>query len=359
MVVIEGCSVDIDHAVNSLRRLGASRVLVQSPLGLRKIAARVGQILAEKGFDVAFSSSNCWGGCDIAYHEAAAMGADALIHLGHTPFLKKDRTQTIYLECRYAEDGALKSLVPEITETVKGFASVGVGSSVQWLDCLKVVVEELRRVGLKVLTAKPSMHAVETAQVLGCDVSALKTLENSVETYLVVGSVFHALGIALLTSKPCFAADPHTQKVKNLWEMRERILRQRHYNIERFKKCQNVAVLVSVKPGQKKLGLARRINSMLKNYGKNSCILAADEITPSTILENTFEAFVNTACPRLSIEDQSQFSKPVILPAEAMVAMNALSWEEVVDEGLLMYPWGWTGGQAADKFWRPLRMVTT
>ncbi|MEM4281084.1 MAG: diphthamide biosynthesis enzyme Dph2 [Candidatus Caldarchaeum sp.] len=359
MTVIEGCSVDLQHAVESLKEIGACRVLVQSPLGFRKIAVKVGEMLEKEGFDVTLSSSNCWGGCDVAYYEAFASDIDAIIHLGHSRFLRRDTRPTIYLECRYVDDRPLRSLIPQIAEALKGSGTVGLGSSVQWLDHLNVVADELKKTGLEILTAEPSMYAVETAQVLGCDVSALKKLENDVDAFLVVGSVFHGLGISLLTKKPSYAADPHTQKVKNLWEMRERILKQRYYNIERFKKCDNVAVLVSVKPGQKRLGMARKINRMLKSFGKNSFILVTDEITVNTVMENRFDGFVNTACPRLSIEDQSQFSKPVLLPAEAMISLGVLKWEEVVDMGFLMYPWGWTGQDMDRKFWKPLREVVT
>jgi len=351
---ISGYVVDVDYALTRLRESRASRVLVQTPLGLRGVAMRVCEKLAGEGFEVFISSSNCWGACDVAYGEAAETGADAILHLGHSRFLTRDRAPTIYLECRYRDDRPLTALAEKIIEAVGMFPRVGLGASVQWISHLDTIKGVLESRGVEVLMEKPDMYAVHRAQVLGCDVSALKTVENRVDAYLVVGSVFHGLGIALLSEKPAFAADPHNQSVKALGEYRERILRQRYASIQAFRKAEDIGVVVSLKPGQKRMGLALRLNKLLRKHGKNSFIVTADEITPTAWDEHRFDAYVNTACPRLSIEDQPRFSKPLLLPAETLVALGLLDWFEMLSNGLLMYPWGWAGG-SGEFFWKHLR----
>jgi len=39
---------------------------------------------------------------------------------------------------------------------------------------------------------------------------------------------------------------------------------------------------------------------------------------------------VNTACPRLSIEDQERLRKPILLPMEVAVALSKASWGEII-----------------------------
>nr|BAJ49242.1 diphthamide synthase subunit DPH2 [Candidatus Caldarchaeum subterraneum] len=357
MQIINNYRVEIEEAVEQLRRMNVSRVLVQSPLGLRGVAASVAEQLKSNKFEVLMSSSNCWGGCDIAYTEASGLDVDAIIHLGHSRFLRHDKLPTIYLECRYADPSPVYDLMDRIAAELTGYKKVGVGASVQWLDYLSFVKESLARRGVDAVTAMPDMYSVYESQVLGCDVSALKKLEKNVDCFLVLGSVFHGLGIAVSGSKPVYAADPHTQRVENLDKMRERILRQRYAQIIRFRESSTVGVLVSIKPGQKRLGLAKKLNNMLNQHGKNSTIVSADEITSATILENGFEAFVNTACPRLSIEDQSRFTKPVLLPVEALVAVGLMEWETVVEHGFLMYPWGWHDRKVGERFWRGVSLL--
>ena len=357
MQIINNYRIELEEAVEKLREINASKLLVQSPLGLRAVAALVAEQLKKRGYDVILSSSNCWGGCDIAHTEAKHLNVEAIIHLGHSRFINQEQVPTIYLECRYADPSPVYALLEKVAEALKGFSKVGIGASVQWLDYVPLVKENLEHVGVKAFTAKPDMFSQYDSQVLGCDVSALKRLEEKVDSFIVLGSVFHALGMAVSTRKPVYAADPHTQTVKNLDKMRENILRQRYAQITRFRQSNSIGVLVSIKPGQKRLGLAKRINQILNTHGKNSTIVSADEITPSTILENRFEAFVNTACPRLSIEDQAQFAKPVLLPVETLVGLDLIDWSEVVEHGFLMYPWGWHNQEVGERFWRKMRLA--
>jgi len=43
---------------------------------------------------------------------------------------------------------------------------------------------------------------------------------------------------------------------------------------------------------------------------------------------------VNTACPRISLEEPQKFSKPVLTVNEYMVAVGEGSWENLLKKGL-------------------------
>ena len=47
------------------------------------------------------------------------------------------------------------------------------------------------------------------------------------------------------------------------------------------------------------------------------------------------QAFIETACPRISIEDYSRFSKPVINYREALVVINDLTFEQLFEQGIV------------------------
>ena len=64
-------------------------------------------------------------------------------------------------------------------------------------------------------------------------------------------------------------------------------------------------------------------------------MLAVKEIIPETLLEfPSIDAYVNTACPRISLEAPEKFSKPVLTTNEFMVAMGEASWENMLKKGL-------------------------
>jgi hypothetical protein len=45
----------------------------------------------------------------------------------------------------------------------------------------------------------------------------------------------------------------------------------------------------------------------------------------------------------------------MLLPAESLVALGLLDWAEMLERGLLMYPWGWSDN-SGEVFWKQLRV---
>ena len=59
------------------------------------------------------------------------------------------------------------------------------------------------------------------------------------------------------------------------------------------------------------------------------------EVLPETLIEfPTVDAYVNTACPRISLESASKFSKPVLTVNEFRVVNGEFSWETLLKKGL-------------------------
>jgi len=349
-----GYIVDMEWLMGELEASGSVNILIQSPPGLRDVARRISNVLSDRGFKTVLSSSRCWGGCDIAYKEAETLGVDTIIHIGHTAFMRRDRIRTIYLECRYEDPRPVEDLLPALLRELTGFRRVGLAASIQWIGHIPLIVRRLEEAGIKAVTSKPSMFSQYMGQVLGCDYSSLMTLKDDVEVFLVVGSIFHGLGAALLSDRRTVAVDPFSQTVKDLAMMREQMLRQRFAWINAFSKCRRVGVVGSVKPGQARFGLASMLQRTLRSNGVDADIISADEVDTDLLEEYGFDGFVNTACPRLSIEDQARFTKPLLLPMETLVALGLVEWDYVLEHGLLMYPWGWSPREG-EAFWKIIR----
>ena len=63
--------------------------------------------------------------------------------------------------------------------------------------------------------------------------------------------------------------------------------------------------------------LALRMKRMLANHGKKGYLLALEHVGPELIDFYPVDAFVNTACPRIAIDDAVKYRKPLITPFEA------------------------------------------
>jgi 2-(3-amino-3-carboxypropyl)histidine synthase len=71
----------------------------------------------------------------------------------------------------------------------------------------------------------------------------------------------------------------------------------------------------------------------LESKGRECALLALREIDP-VVLENfsDIEGFVNTGCPRIALDDQERFRRPVLNPEEVMIALGTKRWEEYAKE---------------------------
>ncbi len=329
-MLIDGYVIEVEKAREWVKRNRLRRILIQSPPGLWRQARELAEELSQDLDEVLLYGGSCWGGCDLAIHSAKLVKADGIIHLGHARFLRSEPLPTLYLECRRADPKPILKLLEEGVDRLRGYRRIGLGMTVQWLDHLGLIHGKLRELGLEVFTEAPEPPLEYEGQILGCSYTPLLKLSNLVDCYLIIGSRFHGLGLALQTSKPVYSLDPELQKFYDSRLEAEKILRIRYAYIEEFRSVREAGVLVSIKPGQYRLGLASRVRSLLRRAGKYAEVLIMDDIVIDRLRDSGFEGFVNTACPRLSIEDQMMFEKPILLPAEAMIAVGERSWEEVV-----------------------------
>ena len=147
--------------------------------------------------------------------------------------------------------------------------------------------------------------------------------------------MFHALGIALSTSKPTFIADPYDNRAFSINDEAQKVLRQRWACVQESQNAKTFGILVGSKPGQKRFEQALMIKELAEKHGKAAYLMAVREIIPETLLEfPSIEAYVNTACPRISLEAPQKFSKPVLTVNEFMVVSGEVLWENMLKEGL-------------------------
>ncbi len=173
-------------------------------------------------------------------------------------------------------------------------------------------------------------------QVTGCNYSNVKCISDKVEVFLFIGGGnFHALGVALNTTKPTIQVNPFNQKV-NLLNLKVNKLLQKHWDlIQKAKKAKNFGIFVSLKPGQENFKNALKIKKIIEKIGNCAVIILVREILPEVLMQfPTIDAYVNTACPRISFDDPLKFLRPVLSINEFKVLSGECSWEEIIKIGL-------------------------
>jgi 2-(3-amino-3-carboxypropyl)histidine synthase len=313
--------------------LRAKRVLLQLPEGLKPEAPRLAKIVEESGAVAIISADPCYGGCDIAVSEAEGLGADLIVHFGHSPFLAQGKIPAIYVEARATV--TVETAVMQSLPLLSNYGKIGLATSVQHLQTLTQARDLLIKAGKSVVIGDGGQLA-HAGQVIGCNYSNVTSIADKVEAFVFIGGgMFHALGVALSTSKPTVIADPYDDRAYSIDDQAQKMLKQRWALIQEAKEAQTFGVLVGLKHGQKRFEQALKIKEKAQKHCKWAFLLAGREFIPETLLEfPSIDAYVNTACPRISLEAPQKFSKPVITFNEFMVAIGEGSWGNMLKKGL-------------------------
>ncbi|MGA9387569.1 MAG: diphthamide biosynthesis enzyme Dph2 [Candidatus Bathyarchaeia archaeon] len=322
-----------ERVKQEILRLGAKRVLLQLPEGLKPEAPRLARTIEKTGALPIVSADPCYGACDLATEAAESLGADLIVHYGHAKSLKHEPIPTVYIEARSTVD--VNEAVQKALPMLEKWRRIGLTTTVQHVQTLDAAREILVRAGKTVIIGDAGRLGY-SGQVIGCDYSNARSIAKDVEAFLFIGGGrFHALGVALSTSRPTIIADPYNNEASSIDEEAERIIRQRWRSIEEAQKAKTFGILVGLKPGQKSLEQAYKIKRQFEEKAKVAYLFAINEITPEALIEfPTIEAYVNTACPRLSIEDAQRFKVPMLSKNEALVVIGEMSWEELCRKGL-------------------------
>ena len=283
------------------------KILLQFPEGLKKHAVMHAEKLRQHGHEVFLHAGPVFGACDLALEEAKAVGAKKIIHFGHAKFPVKGLGK---LEVEYVEwdaDVNPADLDGAIAELSK-YKKIALVTTVQHVKSLPKISAYLKGNGVEALIGKGTLAAYP-GQVLGCDGGAATIPEA--EAVLFVGDgMFHALAVE--ETKPVYAFNPYTKQFKRINEEIEKLRKRRRGAIAVGIEAKSFGILLSTKPGQANLTAAKWARKQLGKLGRKAEILVAGELNAASISNFvSFDAYVNTACPRIT-DDIDLFGKPVL-----------------------------------------------
>ena len=285
--------------------------LLQVSFGLRRKLLE----LADKYGDVYIDGENRYGACDLPLLEAKALGVEKIIHVGHSKFMNSD-LPVEYVELREEYDPV--PVLEKNLEKLKQFKKIGLLSTIQFLNSLDLAKDFLEKNGIKGLIGKGGKRNYP-GQILGCDISPALDIGKDVDAFLFIGSgKFHPLGVALKYKKPVFILDVERSEIHDIEKLREKFLKQKYTAIGLAKYAKKFGILVSVKSGQMNVRLAEKLKEFLEKKGKTAYILVFNEIKPEKLENLGLDCFVNTACPRIPVEDRELYSKPMLSFDELM-----------------------------------------
>ena len=294
------------------------RVLLQFPEGLKQKALDYAKKLESDGNEVFISASPTFGACDLALDEARAIKADKLVHFGHAEFHHVD-FNVEYVE--YRIDAPLDMLQKSL-EYLKGYSTIGLVTTIQHVHQLESIREFYEKNGKRILIGRPYGFAKKQGQILGCDVGSAVGVDKEVDAHVYFGGgMFHPLGALLNTKKPFLVVEPFTKTVEFIDAYREKYAKRSRGKVLSLLDAKNFGILVSTKNGQYNMNLAGILKRKLNEAGLTGEILVSNTFDFISLGNmRGFDALVNTACPRIGIDDAEadRTSKPILTANELM-----------------------------------------
>ena len=357
---LERHDFQLDDLVSRIRSNDHRLVALQVPEGLKMQALEMmDKIEDDSGAKVVLAADPCYGACDLVHDKMMAMGVELVAHMGHSQMNIDSGMPTQFIPVTYegepdiepvleilgkhrglSMDKLNSSPTSEFTEeeaqekfldAVGRISSLtdnklGRVGSIQHLHLLEKYKEMLQNAGFDVTIPTGGDRLTFPGQVLGCNYSGD---DSTIGHYLFLGSGdFHPIGLVLHTGKPLALLDPYTGEASEMSFTRiERILRQRFGLIMAIGEANTFGILIGEKPGQMRRNLAIRMKRILEKHGKKGYLLALDHVSPDLIDFYPVDAFVNTACPRIAIDDSVRYEKPLVTPYELEVALGEKEWE--------------------------------
>lgn len=319
---------EIHKTVWRVREAKASRVALQLPEGLQMFACVIADIIERfTEADTIVMGDVTYGACCVDDFTARALGADFMVHYGHSCLIPIDSTKGIkmlYVFVDIQMDNA------HFLDTVKfNFTpgqSLALVSTIQFVAALQAVSAALRP-DYDVLV--PQCRPLSPGEILGCTSPRLDRKVNAI-IYLGDGR-FHLESIMIANpDTPAYRYDPYSKVFSREYYDHKAMRELRLQAIDQARSAQRWGLILGSLGRQGSPKVLENLESKLQSLGKSFTRVLLSEIFPSKLaLMTDIDAWVQIACPRLSIDWGTAFKKPLLSPYEAAVALQEVSWKEV------------------------------
>lgn len=305
-------------------RGGAHRkVVLQVPAGLVRNAHDLAAQLREAtGVPVVVATRPCFGACDFP-SMTEAPGADAAVVLGHSPIPNVRRNRTTYFVEMRDPHGDAEALAGQL-EAGGVPRCLGLVVSVQHLDLAPRLVAALQRRSFHVELGSGDRRLAYPGQALGCNYTSAESVSDRVDAFVFLGTGrFHPLGLAFAVDRPVWSLDP-LQGTLDPPIDRASLIARRQLVVAGCHDARRFGILVSSFAGQDRSPMALALQRRARERGLEAELLVFDRLDPRDLEGRDLDAYVNTACPRIALDDSASYPRPMLTPPEFLMVLGEL-----------------------------------
>lgn len=322
----------------------ATKVALQLPEGLLMYACVIGDIIERfTGATFVVLGDVTYGACCVDDLTARAIGCDYLVHYGHSCLVPvavtnqdgnvQETLRTLYVFVEISID--VNHLVACIASNFGATLAqpLTVMGTIQFGTALHGAAAKIAEAGFTDVLV-PQSKPLSPGETLGCTSPRLVDGQGKPREGLLVfvaDGRFH-LESAMIHNPQLVAYryDPYAKVLSRERYAVEAMHGDRQSAIAKARGAQRWGVILGTLGRQGNPAIVGHLRRVLKRLGRKSVVVLLSEIFPAKLaLFANIDAWVQVACPRLSIDWGSAFAKPMLSPYEALVALGETNWRAV------------------------------
>lgn len=315
---------EIPKTIWRIRELKAKLVAIQMPEGLLLFSTTICDIIRQfTEADVIIMGDVTYGACCIDDLTAKALEVDLLVHYGHSCLVPNDPTSCLKVLYVFVD---IKIDPLHFIETIKhnfdNSTRIGLVSTIQFVTTLQGVSSKLNELDYTVNI--PQFKPLSPGEILGCTAPKFENVD--VVIYLGDGRFHLEAAMIANPTLQAYRYDPYDKKFTKEHYDHSQMQQIRKESIAIAQSASCFGIVMGTLGRQGNLNVVQHIRKRLCCKDKETVIILLSEIFPDKLKLFDLDAFVQIACPRLSIDWGKAFTKPLLTPYELSVVIGDAEW---------------------------------
>ncbi|XP_064384831.1 2-(3-amino-3-carboxypropyl)histidine synthase subunit 1-like [Halichondria panicea] len=316
---------ELHKTIWRIKQSNSKKVALQFPEGLLMFACTIADIIEEfSGAETIIMGDVTYGACCVDDYTARALEADLLVHYGHSCLVPIDTTSIkmlyVFVDIKIDNQHLLATLRRNFTSG----ATIGIVSTIQFVAALQSVQQFLLGEYNVII---PRSKPLSPGEILGCTSPKLPS-EAQALVYIGDGR-FHLESIMIANpTVKAYRYDPYSKKFTHEQYNHARMRSTRKEAIAKAASAKCYGLILGTLGRQGSPKILDFLKEKMKVAGIEHIVVMLSEIFPKKLtLFRNVDAWIQVACPRLSIDWGTAFEQPLLTPYEAAVALNLATWD--------------------------------
>lgn len=326
-VLPQNYNFEVPKTIWRIKKCNSKCVALQFPEGLLMFALTISDILETfTGVQTIIMGDVTYGACCVDDFTARALGADLMVHYGHSCLIPINMTENIsmlyiFVDIKIDTLHAIKCVEKNFDKSTP----LALISTIQFVATLQHIASELKSLGY--IIEIPQCKPLSPGEVLGCTSPKIKKSEAVI---FIGDGRFHLESVMIANSELTFYRyNPYDKTITEEYYDYTKMSDIRNNEVKRAASGQCFAIILGTLGRQGSPKVLETTQMLLKKNNKHYITVLMSEIFPEKLkLFSGIDAWVQIACPRLSIDWGYAFDKPLLTPYELTAAMKSIEWKK-------------------------------